>query len=178
MTERPERRPLVAQMRSQNAIIAAAADHISVRRRCGCARNGTRALTLLSGTGPAGLEPGAGPANQPVGVMNNKLLSIAAAAGLLIATTAIADAQSRGGNMGGSPGGGASSVSPGHEMKSPNGSGERSEGGPGASGFSPGHEMQEGEGRGGPGASRLAPGHNKGTTGSGDRDDVTPRRSR
>ena len=99
--------------------------------------------------------------------MKTKLLSIAAVAGLLIGSTAIVQAQSRG------RGGGASGASPGHEMKSPSGSGERREGGPGASGFSPGHEMQEGEGRGGPGASRLAPGRNKGTTGAGDRDDRT-----
>ncbi len=99
--------------------------------------------------------------------MKSRVLSIVAVAGLLIGTTAIVQAQSRGGMTGG----GASGVSPGQEMKSPGGNGERSEGGPGASGLSPGHEMQEGEGRGGPGASRLAPGHNKGTTGAGDRDD-------
>ncbi len=97
--------------------------------------------------------------------MNSKFLSIATAAGLLLGTTAIVDAQSRGGGMGG----GASSASPGHEMQSPGGSGERSEG-PGASGFSPGHEMKEGESKGGPGASGAAPGHNKATTGTGDRD--------
>jgi hypothetical protein len=102
--------------------------------------------------------------------MNTKLLSIAAAAGLLIGSTAVLHAQSRGGTSSGGAGGGASSVSPGHQMQSPGGNGERSEGGPGASGFSPGHEMQEGEGRGGPGASKLAPGHNKATTGAGDRD--------
>jgi hypothetical protein len=96
-------------------------------------------------------------------LMKRKLLSIAAVAGLLIGSTAIVQAQSRG------MGGGASSASPGHSMQSPSGSGERSEGGSGASGLSPGHEMREGEGGGGPGASRLAPGH-QGTTGAGDRD--------
>jgi hypothetical protein len=99
-------------------------------------------------------------------LMNRKLLSIAAMAGLLIGSTALVQAQSRGGGMGG----GAAGASPGHQMQSPGGSEERSEG-PGASGFSPGHEMKEGEGKGGPGASGLAPGHNKGTTGAGDRDD-------
>jgi hypothetical protein len=74
--------------------------------------------------------------------MNTKILSLAAVAGLLIGSTAIAQAQTRHGTGG-------------------------------ASGVSPGHEMQQGEGRGGPGASRLAPGHNKGTTGAGDRDDRT-----
>jgi hypothetical protein len=101
--------------------------------------------------------------------MKAKILSMAAVAGLLLGSTAIVHAQSRGG-MGAGPG--TSGVSPGHEMKQPGGSGERSEGGPGASGFSPGHEMQEGEGRGGPSASGLAPGRNKGTTGAGDRDDA------
>ena len=55
--------------------------------------------------------------------MNTKLLTIAAAAGLLIGSTAIAGAQ--GGGMGGASGG-----SPGREMQE-----HGSKGGPGASGF-------------------------------------------
>jgi hypothetical protein len=74
--------------------------------------------------------------------MKTKLLSIAAVAGLLIGSTALVQAQTRGG-MGG---------------------------GPGASGASPGHEMQREGSRGGPGASGFAPGHERGTTGAGDRD--------
>jgi len=93
--------------------------------------------------------------------MNAKLLSIAAAAGLLIGTTALAQAQSRGGM-----GGGASGASPGHEMQE-----KGSKGGPGASGFSPGHEMQREGSRNGAGASGFAPGHDDETTGVGDRDD-------
>jgi hypothetical protein len=112
------------------------------------------------------LEPGAGSQEAKEALMNVKVLSIAAMAGLLIGSTALVQAQNRGG--GGM--GGASSASPGHEMQSPGASGERSEGGPGASGFSPGHEMREGEGRGGPGASGLAPGHDRDTTGSSSRD--------
>ena len=75
--------------------------------------------------------------------MNTKLLSVAAAV-VLIGSTALVQAQSRGGT--------ASSAAPGHQMQSPGGSGERSEG-PAASGFSPGHD--------------------KGKTGAGDRDDRT-----
>jgi hypothetical protein len=98
--------------------------------------------------------------------MKTKMVMIAAAAGLLIGSTALLQAQ-KGGGMNSSPG--ASSSAPGQEMKQPGGTEERREG-PGASGFSPGHQMQEGEGKGRPGASSSAPGHNSGTTGAGDRD--------
>src|SRR5437588_5859569 len=77
--------------------------------------------------------------------MSTKLLSIAAVAGLLIGSTAIVHAQSRG--MGAGPG--ASGTSPGHEMQS-----EGSRGGPGASGFAPGRQGDRDE-----------------TVGRGDRDD-------
>jgi len=93
--------------------------------------------------------------------MNTKILSIAAVAGLLIGSTAMVQAQVRGGTS--SPG--ASGASPGHEMQE-----HGSKGGPGASGFAPGHEMQKQGSKGGPGASGFAPGH-QGTTGAGDRDD-------
>src|SRR5262249_56736964 len=65
--------------------------------------------------------------------MYTQLLPVTAVAALLIGSTAIVHAQSRGGvgagGMGGAPG--ASGVSPGYEMQS--------EGAPGASGFAPGH---------------------------------------
>jgi hypothetical protein len=83
-------------------------------------------------------------------LMNTKILSIAAVAGLLIGSTAMVQAQQ------------------------PSAPGQRMQGGglsgPGASGASPGHEMQEHGSKGGPGASGFAPGH-QGTTGAGDRDD-------
>ena len=59
---------------------------------------------------------------------------IAIAAILLLGTMSFANAQDRG------AGGGASQLSPGHEMKSGRDADDR---GPGASGFSPGHEMKE-----------------------------------
>ena len=90
--------------------------------------------------------------------MNTKLLSIAAAAGLLIGSTALVQAQSRGG--------GPSGASPGHEMQE-----KGSKGGPGASGYSPGHEMQRKGSKNGSGASGFARGHNKETTGAGGRGD-------
>jgi hypothetical protein len=72
--------------------------------------------------------------------MKTKLLSIAAA-GLLIGSTALVQAQPR-------------------EMN-----------GRGASGASPGHEMQEHGTGNESGASGFAPGHDRDTTGAGDRDD-------
>lgn len=78
--------------------------------------------------------------------MRTKLLSIVAAAGLLIGSAAIVQAQSRNG-MGAGPG--ASGASPGHEMQN-----EGSRGGPGASGFAPGRQ-----------------GDRDDTVGRGDRDD-------
>jgi hypothetical protein len=74
--------------------------------------------------------------------MQAKLLSIAAAAGLLIGTSGLGIAQSR--------------TTPGHEMQQKG----SVRGHPGASGYSPGHEMQKyGSKRGQPGASGYAPGH-------------------
>jgi len=83
--------------------------------------------------------------------MQAKLLSIAAAAGLLIGTMAVGFAQST-----------TPSNTPGHEMQRKG----SVKGHSGASGYSPGHEMQQkGPVRGHPGASGYAPGHE--TTGQG-----------
>jgi hypothetical protein len=77
--------------------------------------------------------------------MQAKLLSIAAAAGLLIGTTAVGFAQSS-----------AVKNTPGHKMQRMG----SVPGHPGASGYSPGHQMQRyGSKRGYPGASGYAPGH-------------------
>ena len=77
--------------------------------------------------------------------MQAKLLSIAAAAGLLIGTTAVGFAQSS-----------TPSNTPGHKMQQKG----SVPGHPGASGYSPGHQMQRyGSKRGHPGASGYATGH-------------------
>jgi hypothetical protein len=84
--------------------------------------------------------------------MNAKIVSIAAAAGLLIGSTAIGYAQNP-----------ARDSAPGQQMQE---KGSKPDS-PGASGYSPGHEMQDkGSKRGSPGASGYAPGH-QGTTGQG-----------
>jgi hypothetical protein len=83
--------------------------------------------------------------------MKTKLLSIAAAAGLLIGSSALVQAQSGSRNGGMSGGPGASATSPGHEMQK-----HGSKGGPGASGFAPGHQRDRDD-----------------TAGRGDRDDRT-----
>ncbi len=77
----------------------------------------------------------------------------------LIVAPAIAFAQCQGKSKGGSnTGGGASQMSPGHEMQQ---KGPKT-GSPGASGYAPGHEMQDkGSKSGQPGASGYAPGQNK-----------------
>src|SRR5262249_57764328 len=77
--------------------------------------------------------------------MYTQLLPVTAVAALLIGSTAIVHAQSRGGVGAGGMGGA-----------------------PGASGVSPGYEMQS---EGAPGASGFAPGHRGDTAGRGDRDD-------
>lgn len=78
-----------------------------------------------------------------------RILSCATVAGLLIASSSIADAKG--------PGGGASSVSPGREYVA---SGKQPTGGsPGASGYSPGDQYRDSHTTGGrPGASVYAPG--------------------
>ena len=77
--------------------------------------------------------------------MQAKFLAIAAATGLLIATTSVGFAQSS-----------TPSNTPGHEMQRKG----SVKGQPGASGYSPGHEMQQkGSKPGEPGASGYAPGH-------------------
>ena len=90
--------------------------------------------------------------------MMRKAFSIAAAAGLLIATTAVGHAQST-----------TQRYAPGQRMQE-HGS---MPGQPGASGYSPGHQMQRlGSRRGHPGASGYAPGHKNdslSTTGQGTR---------
>ena len=88
--------------------------------------------------------------------MMRKTLPIAAAAGLLIATTALGYAQSSSGRM--------PDRTPGQKMQ------DRGSvrGQPGASGYTPGHRMQEKGSRAGePGASGYAPGHQPSTTGRG-----------
>ena len=88
-------------------------------------------------------------------IVNAKLLALAAAAGLLIGSTAIGYAQTRGTSPG------ASGASPGHEMQQKG----SVPGSPGASGYAPGHEMQKkGSKAGEPGASGFAPGR-QGTSG-------------
>jgi hypothetical protein len=88
--------------------------------------------------------------------MNAKILSIAAAAGLLIGSTAIGYAQST-----------TPDRTPGHQMQE---QGSKTPDQPGASGYSPGHQMQE-KGKGGdPGASGYAPGRQDTTGQSGGAD--------
>jgi hypothetical protein len=96
------------------------------------------------------LEPARGFGQIKEALMNTKILSIAAVAGLLIGSTAMVQAQQSG--------------APGQRMQGGGLSG------PGASSASPGHEMQEHGSKSGPGASGFAPGH-QGATGAGDRDD-------
>ena len=96
-----------------------------------------------------------------------KPLSIAAAAGLLIATSALGHAQSSGQRMPDS--------APGQNMQD-RGS---ASGQPGASGYAPGQRMQEkGSTAGEPGASGYAPGHEPSTTGRGSMGDRDPDRDR
>ena len=97
-----------------------------------------------------------------------KPLSIAAAAGLLIATSALGHAQSSGQRMPDS--------TPGQKMQD---RGSVS-GQPGASGYTPSHRMQEkGSRAGAPGASGYAPGHQEpSTTGRGSMGDRDPDRDR
>jgi hypothetical protein len=86
-------------------------------------------------------------------VMMSKAFSIAAAAGLLLATTAVGHAQST-----------TQRYAPGQRMQE-HGS---VAGQPGASGYSPGHQMQrKGSKPGYPGASGYAPGQQPTTTGRG-----------
>jgi hypothetical protein len=100
--------------------------------------------------------------------MTNKLLSMTAAAALLIGTTALGYAQSSGQRMQ-EPG--ASGYAPGQKMQDKGSKGDQ----PGASGYAPGQRMQDKGSRAGqPGASGYAPGQQKpATTGSG-----TPDRGR
>jgi hypothetical protein len=95
----------------------------------------------------------------------SKLLIVAAAAGLLIGTTALGYAQSS-----------TQDRAPGQRMQ------ERGSlpGHPGASGYAPGHEMQEkGSRPGQPGASGSAPGRQAPeTTGRGSMGDRDPDRGR
>jgi hypothetical protein len=95
----------------------------------------------------------------------SKLLIVAAAAGLLIGTTALGYAQSA-----------TQDRAPGQRMQ------ERGSlpGHPGASGYAPGHEMQEkGSKPGQPGASGYAPGRQEpSTTGRGSMGDRDPDRGR
>jgi hypothetical protein len=97
-----------------------------------------------------------------------KPLSIATAAALLLATTALSLAQSSGQRMPDS--------TPGHKMQD---RGSVS-GQPGASGYTPGHRMQEKGSRAGePGASGYAPGHQTpSTTGRGSLGNRDPDRDR
>jgi len=84
--------------------------------------------------------------------MMSKLLSIAAAAGLLMATTAVGHAASA-----------TTKKTPGHLMQEH----DPVPGHPGASGYSPGHQMQLRRSKPGyPGASGYAPGHQPTTTGT------------
>jgi predicted lipid-binding transport protein (Tim44 family) len=99
--------------------------------------------------------------------MMSKFLSIAAAAGLLIATSALGHAQSSGQRMPDS--------TPGQKMQD-RGS---APGQPGASGYTPGHQMQQkGSKAGEPGASGYAPGHQPSTTGRGSMGNRDPDRDR
>jgi hypothetical protein len=102
--------------------------------------------------------------------MTNRLLSMTAAAALLIGTTALGYAQSSGQRMQ-EPG--ASGYAPGQKMQDKGSKGDQ----PGASGYAPGQRMQDKGSRAGPGqpgASGYAPGQQKpATTGSG-----TPDRGR
>jgi hypothetical protein len=104
--------------------------------------------------------------------MTNRLLSMTAAAALLIGTTALGYAQSSGQRMQ-EPG--ASGYAPGQKMQDKGSKGDQ----PGASGYAPGQRMQDQDkgsraGPGQPGASGYAPGQQKpATTGSG-----TPDRGR
>jgi len=88
--------------------------------------------------------------------MMSKAFSIAAAVGLLLATTAIGHAQSA-----------TQRYAPGQRMQQHSSmAGQPS--GPGASGYSPGHQMQrKGRKPGYPGASGYAPGQQPTTTGRG-----------
>ena len=90
-----------------------------------------------------------------------KILSCAAVLGLLVASSSSVLAAGRGGSMG------ASSFSPGHEVKTggvnTGGTSVTSVGGPGASGYAPGRQYIEDRTTGGttgthPGASVYAPG--------------------
>lgn len=105
--------------------------------------------------------------------MTNKLLSITAAAGLLIGTTALGYAQSSGQRM---PEPGASGYAPGQQMQE---KGSKS-GHPGASGYAPGQRMQDkgSKAAGQPGASGYAPGQQKPATTGRSMDDRTPDRGR
>jgi hypothetical protein len=87
--------------------------------------------------------------------MNARIVSIAAAAGLFIGSTAIGYAQNS-----------ARDSAPGQQMQEKG----SKPGSPGASGYAPGHQMQDkGSKPGSPGASGYAPGH-QGTTGQGGKD--------
>jgi len=87
--------------------------------------------------------------------MMRKAFSIAAAAGLLIATTAVGHAQST-----------TQRYAPGQRMHQRMQEHGSISGQPGASGYSPGHQMQQkGSKRGYPGASGYAPGQQPTTTG-------------
>ena len=108
--------------------------------------------------------------------MVSKLLIVAAAAGLLIGTTALGYAQSSTPNGAPSARLRASSTHYGQRMQ------DRGSlpGHPGASGYAPGHEMQEkGSRPGHPGASGYAPGRQgPETTGRGSMGDRDPDRDR
>ena len=95
--------------------------------------------------------------------MNRRILSIVAAAGLLIGTSAAAYSQSNPSNA------------PGQRMQD-RGS---APGQPGASGYAPGREMQEkGNRTREPGASGFAPGHQDETTGRGSMGNRDPEKER
>ena len=86
--------------------------------------------------------------------MNTRIVSIAAAAGLLIGWTAIGHAQNP-----------ARDSAPGQQMQDKG----SAPGQPGASGYAPGQQMQDkGSKQGSPGASGYAPGQQN-TTGQGSR---------
>jgi hypothetical protein len=87
--------------------------------------------------------------------MRSRILSIAAAAGLMVGTTAICFAQNS-----------AQEKAPGQRMQDKG----SVPGHPGASGYAPGQKMQEkGSKSGQPGASGYAPGQQGSTTGQGSR---------
>ena len=88
-------------------------------------------------------------------------MSLLCAAGLLVASSSAFAAGGHG--LGGSPSMGASSLAPGHEIKTQGTTGSSWVGGPGASGYAPGRQYNQGVQStiSGPGASGFAPGRLK-----------------